>query len=168
MDEQNVQKQLDELKNELLLLKKRATEDEAVIASLQAWTQYSFGILLRHLDDPGQLNRDGASQRIEMVFRNMYRTLKEGFRGAEELEISTDGFDRLYICATDTADIWQSMNDHNFANDSDLNGYKLINAALDMLEKIDPSRQHNFPFETKKEKQIRKAARDLIFQAKRL
>ena len=166
MADVELQKQLTELQNELEGLKKRVAEDEAVIASLQAWTQYGFGMLLKHLACPNDVDRAHVSDLLEKVFGDMYRTLKQGFRGDAEMTTSTDGFDRLYICAQETADIWQLMRDYNFEDSPDQDGYKLINVALDMMYRIDPLTQRHSPFETPEEKRLRKFARDAVFQAK--
>lgn len=166
MNNNELQEQLDALKLELDDLKGRLYENEMVIAMLQTWTQYSFGILLRHLSDPDKVGRSQVSNQIEMALIRNYRRLKQGFRGGEPLQTSSDGFDRLYICAEDTASIWQSMDDHNFAEKSDQDGYKLINAAMDILDRIDPQSQRIFPFETKQEKEHRIASLKAINQAR--
>lgn len=162
MSNSDIQQQIEELRAEVEQLKVRLTEDETVIASLQAWIQYSFGILLKHLPNPDADARSHISHLIEWVFEDMYRKLKVGYRGEGELEVSRDGFDRLYICALETAGIWKSMRDHNFAKKSDDRGYKLLNVGLDMLNRLEPQYQKCFPVETRKEKQFRKQIRDQI------
>ena len=164
--ENDLQNELNALKQEISELKSRMYEDEMVIAMLQTWTQYAFGILLRHLSDPQECDRAWASNRIEAALNDSYRKLKRGFRGVEPLEISKDGFDRLYICWQDTANIWKSMDDHNFENNSDQDGYKLINAAMDILDRIDPLTQRVFPFETKTERAHRSASLNAIHRAR--
>ncbi len=167
MDEADLQARLIALHNEVEVLKARLKEDEAVIASLQAWTQYGLGTLIKHLSDPESLDRSEVTHLLETVFARMYRTLKVGFRGEAEQVDSNDGFDRLYGCAQETIDMWKSKDDLLFADQPDDSGQKLRHAALDMLGRIDPIVQQYFPFESNAEKQSRTAARLAIHQVQR-
>jgi hypothetical protein len=158
------QAEIADLKSEVEALKTRLTEDETVIASLQAWTLYSLGILLRHLHDPNEMDRDQASHAIEAVFDRMYGTLKQGYRGAGELRQTKDGFDRLYMCSQEISNMWKLMREIEFSEKPDVRGTKLINLGYDTIQRLDPLNQAMIPVETLSERRLREQASNLVHQ----
>jgi len=147
-------------------LEVRARETDIVDATVIAWTQYAVGSLLLHLDDPEHHPSDEVAQNIEAVFSGTFGTLKQGFRGRREPTAEMGGFDFLYVFAQGIQGIWESMRKRNFEHTDDRNGYKLRNAAKDMLARLDPQVLAVMPLEAASENAARKQAGSVVQQAR--
>jgi hypothetical protein len=149
----------EDLEREISALKTRLNESDLVIASLQAWIQYSFGNILVHTSNPDDHDLTQCVSNVQTAFEDMWDRLGKGLRGIEGVTESKDGFDRLLAAGQETTRWMKSGDDHCAATaKNDAVALKLLDVGLDMLKRLDPVVVGVHPLESEAEMRARRQA----------